>query len=122
MPENVNEAWAEKRKFLRLNVGCEVSHKALSADSASSDKSQTKNISAGGLCLIVDEKLNPGTILELDFVLPDKKNTIKAKSRVAWIKPFKIGSETEHYDCGVEFTQINPVDRKRIDQYVFSYK
>jgi len=122
MTQNLDEKFAERRKFVRLNVGCEVNYKVLNVEPPKFIKSKTKNISAGGICLIADEKLNPGTLLELNFHLPDKAITIRAKGRVAWVNPFKIANEKERFDCGIEFVEISPKDQKIINQYVFSFK
>ncbi|MDP2939065.1 MAG: PilZ domain-containing protein [Candidatus Omnitrophota bacterium] len=122
MQDNLGEVEQERRKFVRLDISCNVNYKILDEKPIIQDKSQTKNISAGGICLIVDEELKPGTSLDLDFELPDKKTPIKAKGMVVWIKPFKIASEQQHFDSGIEFTQISPTERKRIDQYVFRFK
>jgi c-di-GMP-binding flagellar brake protein YcgR len=122
MEENLREAGSERRRFVRLNASCDVNYKVLKTRPIISDKSLTKNISAGGICFIANDKLNPESVLELNFDLLDKKSIIKAKGRVVWTKSFKIATEPERFDCGVEFIEINPSDRKRIDQYVFSYK
>ncbi len=122
MQENMNNEAIERRKFVRLNIACDINYKVLDVEPPQGDKTKTRNISSGGICLIANEKISSGSILELNFSLPDKKPIIKSKGRVAWIKPFKIASEEEHFDCGVEFTEIEGADRKRINQYVFTYK
>ncbi len=122
MPEGMNDAGAERRKFVRLNITCDIDYKVLDFKPPLADKTRTKNISAGGICLIANEKINPGSILEVDFNLPDKKPVIKSKARVVWTKPFKIASEEERFDCGVEFTEIGSAERQRINQYVFTCK
>lgn len=122
MQNNLKESVAEKRKFVRLNTACDVSYSVLDVKPREVDRSQTRNISAGGICLIVNEELKPGSILGLDFVLGDKKTIIQAKGRIAWIKPFKIATEQERFDCGIEFTEISSADREKINQYIFSLK
>jgi PilZ domain. len=120
MPEDIKDSGEERRRFMRLNVSCEVGYKVLSPKPPKAGLTKTRNISAGGICLIAEEKLNPGAVLELNFNLPEQKPAIKATGKVVWVKPFKIASEQEHFDCGVEFSVINQQDQNKINQCVFA--
>lgn len=110
----------ERRRFVRLDASVEIFYSLEANQDAVSCLS--KNISAGGICLIVYEPLNAGDTLSLRIYLPDDKPFVVARGKVAWIKTFKIAGEKERYDAGLEFTEINQGDRKRIDNYVFSLK
>lgn len=120
MQEDLKENGVEQRRFVRLNVACEVGYKVLSLKPPKTGSTKTRNISAGGICLIADEKLNPGAFLELNFSLPENKPAIKATGKVVWVKPFKIATEKEHFDCGVEFSAITQQDQDKINQCVFA--
>jgi c-di-GMP-binding flagellar brake protein YcgR len=111
----------DKRQFLRLNVLVDVTYKK--KDFAGKEKlSLSKNISEGGICLIVYEPINEADVLELQIFLPDTKKPINVLGRVAWIKNFSIGDTVagQRSDVGIEFLKIAKKDRKEIEKYVFT--
>ncbi|MFH0940895.1 MAG: PilZ domain-containing protein [Candidatus Omnitrophota bacterium] len=114
----------EKRKFMRLdiNVAIRWNKVAGSSQDAADSRDMTKNISAGGICFIVDEKIEPGDRISLNIELPTSK-IIRAEGRVAWTKEFSIvGRENEKkYDAGIEFTDISEEDREEVKQFVFRF-
>ena len=113
----------ERRKFPRLAASVDVEYNILKKKASLKQKTLSKNISAGGICLIVYEKIEPGTELALRFHLSDSDYNIKAKGRVVWMSPFSVGSEQqERYDLGIEFTQIDKQAQEKIAQYIFSLK
>jgi c-di-GMP-binding flagellar brake protein YcgR len=117
---NKEKITEEKRKFVRLNTSVDVIYSVLKKPEEKLT-TQTKNISAGGICIIAHEKLDIDTFLIISIYFPGEALPIVCEGRVVWTKAFQIGKEAAHYDVGVEFTKINPEDRKKIDQYVFSY-
>jgi c-di-GMP-binding flagellar brake protein YcgR len=109
----------ERRKFVRLSASVIVDYKVI--DTQSVKTTQTKNISAGGICIIVYEEIEPETILDLKIYLPDDSSPIQAKGRVVWKKEFTFSSDPRaRFDIGIEFLEIESFDRERISRYVFS--
>jgi hypothetical protein len=54
----------------------------------------SQNISAMGMCLLLDEEVIPGTILELDFDIPGQESkTISTYSKVVWQRDYLTGVE-----------------------------
>ena len=110
----------EKRKFKRLDTSkIEVAWKK---ESLPSSASLSKNISAGGICLILDNKdaLNEGDFLNLEFKLPTSE-CISAKGRVAWSEEIEIvGRQGKSREAGIEFIDISDNVRQSISQFVFS--
>jgi len=112
----------ERRRFPRLSVAVDIQYRVL-PDAVAYETGATTNISSGGICLILYEELKTGAILELNIYLPDNQPIIKAKGKVVWIRPFNVSKdEKERFDSGIEFMDVNETDRKRIDNYVFSFK
>ena len=112
----------ERRKFIRLNINVQIRFSVIE-DYKTQKIAETKDIGAGGICFILDEELKKGDALKLDLFLPEDPPTIQALRRVVWIKPFSIASEKNtRYDTGIEFTEIDYEDRKKINKYVFSLK
>jgi hypothetical protein len=54
----------------------------------------SQNISALGMCLLLDEEVNTGTILELNFDMPGQEiETISTYSKVVWQRDYLTGVE-----------------------------
>lgn len=54
----------------------------------------SQNISAKGMCLLLDDEFKPGTVLELNFEIPGQKiMTISTYSKVVWQKDYVTGVE-----------------------------
>jgi len=114
----------DKRKYPRLDVNVNIHWQKTTKPSNSTLDSQdvTKNLSAGGICLIVYEKVEVGDRLKLEFELPTRQ-LIHCGGRVAWVKEFEIiGRENaKRYDIGIEFFDIGAEDRDEIKKFVFSF-
>jgi Tfp pilus assembly protein PilZ len=114
----------EMRKFFRLDINVNVQWSKVEekADQKNGDQGVVKNISEGGICLIVDKKIKIGDIVILDIELLASK-TIHARGRVAWIKPLSlIGVESkDRFDAGVEFTEISDSDREEIKKFIVEF-
>jgi c-di-GMP-binding flagellar brake protein YcgR len=113
----------EKREYVRLDLNVRVDWKKISetSDPAEEFTDKTKNISVGGLCLIVNEKLNVGDSLQIALELPSKK-IIDMEGRVMWINEYEIfGKEEEQfYDVGIEFMNISKDEREEIKEFVLT--
>ncbi|MBN1412649.1 MAG: PilZ domain-containing protein [Spirochaetales bacterium] len=124
------------RAFPRLSLNCEIeftiqdskdSRKSsdkesnlapLESEQEGSQKSTTRDISAGGICLITERPLPIGTILNLIFYLGGRNSTpIHAKGEIVWTEKFEIGSQVG-YDNGIKFTRISNEDRETITSYI----
>ena len=80
----------------------------------------TKNISAGGLALITEAVLPPGTPLELEIRLPDRATPLTLTAEVVWSR--STGVATKRYEpppaeTGVRFVHIHPQDQTLLIQY-----
>lgn len=109
----------ERRKYPRLNVNTEVEYSIVNNPEV--EKSFTKNISAGGICLIVYEDILPQTVLELKIYLPNNPQPIKATGKVVWKSEFIITTDKRaRFDVGIEFLDISDTDRQVVAQHIFS--
>ncbi len=78
-----------KRKHSREEMIIDVAYKVLSPLKA---VGLTRNISYGGLCLLLDNELPPGTILELKYRLPhEESRQIVTSVEVVWQKKTEKG-------------------------------
>jgi c-di-GMP-binding flagellar brake protein YcgR len=113
----------EKREFVRLDLNVKVDWKRIGETSGPTAEftNETKNISAGGICLVVNEKLGAGEELQIGMELPSGK-IIDVKGRVVWISEYEIfGREHEKiYDVGIEFMNISKKEREEINEFVLA--
>jgi hypothetical protein len=83
------------------------------------------NVSALGVYLVLDLPIpNSGEVLRLSFALPDDPMRVVCHARVAWRNPPSIfkgcGSSAQGLPpgCGLEFVDLAPGDRTRIEARV----
>lgn len=99
------QSFVEKRAFPRFSVSISViysdpaSHKVVST--------QTHDISAQGLGLIIDKELEPGICLDLSIEMPDNGEKIKRKAKVVWIN--MLGSNTKRVGIKLEEPELKPI-------------
>lgn len=67
------------------------------------------NISEQGIFIKTDQLLKKGTILNLQFAIPDSKQKVQAEGKVVWINKGE-GSK----GMGIQFTKLSDVDRETI--------
>ncbi|MBU1077768.1 MAG: PilZ domain-containing protein [Spirochaetes bacterium] len=103
----------EKRKFQRVNSTFEVWYQTLDMEDLSFGKPITKNISGGGLLLILPEIEKVGMAIRLKFRLPLYDEVINIEGKVVRVKRLDVGL----YDMGIEFTQIKSKDRDLITAF-----
>ena len=111
----------ERRKYVRLETSVEVKYTVIGKPGTVNVFS--KNISAGGLCLIVKEGLDVNTPLQLELRIPDLKDPIRALGRIVWQKSFEDaeGQPQVGFNTGIEFTGISDFDRFNINRYVIEH-
>ena len=72
----------ERRENLRVDLTTKVKYQVLENPSK---EVISQNISTGGLCILLDRKIAPRMIMELEFELPGKsKDPINAYAEVIW--------------------------------------
>ena len=109
----------DKRKYPRLNWSVIIHWEKSSGETDEvPNTGSTKDISAGGIRLILKEGVEIGDVLELDLELGGGRN-IHVKGRVAWIEKFKISGWQEEtgYEGGVEFLDLDDATRQELARF-----
>jgi hypothetical protein len=61
---------------------------------------QVENVSLGGACIVVDQRLAPGETVTLSFTAPSLWDPLVLRARVAWLEdvvgPRRIGLAFDH--------------------------
>ena len=110
----MNENRKFKRKKITINVDCDISKDQKWLDTSTSD------ISAGGMCLVTRKALAVGFQLTMKFLIPDTDRAIIVDGKVIWHEKFLKKNNAENYYNGIQFININRVDRDFIEKYIES--
>ncbi len=106
----------EKRRFVRAHFPCRVT---VHTPEEHVINTHTENIGAGGLKLVIAEKLEVGVLVGLEIYLDSE--TITCQGRIVWVVEGKpIPDKPVFYDSGIEFYQIDENDQKVIAAFVGS--
>ncbi|MDD5633677.1 MAG: PilZ domain-containing protein [Candidatus Omnitrophica bacterium] len=112
------EKGIEKRRYPRVDVHIPVKYYKLGNPAESGKTSVlTKNLSEGGIRFEAPEFISRACRLILELDMPMFTKSIKAISKVAWIKK---GTAAEDYDIGNKFLEISKEDKELVSQYVSS--
>lgn len=109
----------EKRKHMRLNAYVDVVWEKIAnpVQQVSFKEDKTKNISEGGICLNINERVEIGELLDLVILLPSQK-TIRSRSRVQWVRESEV--VTKRFDVGVEFLNVSDQDQEELKAFIVS--
>ena len=109
----------ERRQFVRLDTRLDTTYTVSTTGTTS--RTAIKNISGGGICLIMDEVLAPGTRLQMVVKLPDTEQSTQFLGEVVWSEPYEIIGKTERrraVEAGIRFVEISPADHAVVMRYV----
>ena len=109
----------EQRQFARLDTRIETTCRAVAT--APLQRAVTKNISAGGICIFLEQELAPGTHLEIAMTLPGQTKPIIFTGEVVWSEAYEVISKTQRkrsVEAGIRFVDIKPKARETLLQHV----
>ncbi|MFA5008147.1 MAG: PilZ domain-containing protein [Candidatus Omnitrophota bacterium] len=102
----------EKRKFIRVRFPCKILMYNFPEHTIST---HTENISAGGVRVIIEEKIEIGAFVGIEVHL--NENKIACKGKIVWVvdkkSPYRKG--VFYHDTGIEFYEIGSQDRSTIN-------
>ena len=106
----------ERRKFSRIPLNVKVKYDVLKGSPHRAGEARSKNLSAGGICLAIPEKIDIGALLRLKLFLRNDDDYITVIGKVIWFEEFHINNTSgdKAYDCGIEFVSIEPQDQKKV--------
>lgn len=110
----------ERRRFVRISANVPVRY-SLPKGGDNLKVVKTKDISIGGICMTITEKLSPNIGLRLEIELGEATSPIFAKGEVVWVKEdadLKDKEGIRYFSVGVEFREILPKDRERLVGFI----
>ena len=109
---------SERRKFVRAKFPCEIT---LPQSGDRLISTHVENISAGGIRIIIDQKLEVSSPVVID-IYGVRENPITCQGKVIW----SFTRENPHqkdialFDIGIEFSQIADEDLSEIKRVIAS--
>lgn len=115
---------SERRRFVRIPVNVPVRYN-LSKGINNPKVAMTNDISTGGICITIKEKLSPNCTIDLE-IEPEKSSTpILAKGQIVWVKETakqKNAGDIRYFNIGVEFREILPKEKERLYNFIKGLK
>ncbi len=124
IPDGESIRHLQRRQFVRLDYHLQIEFQLISEGTEAEKKAQpkrqayTKNISGNGICLILDERITKGTLMDIYLPLfPGKPPLYVMGEVVRSDEPPE--AHRKDFDVGIRFVQIRLVDQDRIVKLVF---
>ena len=112
-----NQATVEKREELRLNILVSCILRFSTTDKGK--EYSTRNISSGGICVILSHPIEINKKVLITLKLPDDSPPVTAMGRVAWNYKYNLDMKGgSRYDVGIRFVKITDKDTKRIHHFI----
>jgi CRP/FNR family cyclic AMP-dependent transcriptional regulator len=80
------------------------------------------NLATGGLFIKTNQTVPTGTLLNLEFNLPDSDYLIQAKGKVIWVRSQEESEEKRPPGIGIQFTEMSSEDRNLLRDYIATFK
>lgn len=113
----------QRRNFVRVPIVLNVTFKI--KDDERIYTTYTKDISGGGVKIILPEPLKVRDVIQMRIELLPPEGPIDCEARVVWIdkEERQVENRREEIICaGVEFTNIENRDRDRLIRFLFNYQ
>lgn len=108
-----------KRKFPRISLRCELILK--DAPRGQVLHTQTQNVGAGGVCVILDLALERFSVLSLRLELDPNLPFIECQGKVMWVIPSREAVTKKNcFDTGIEFVDLGLAHQDLIRRYIES--
>ena len=110
----------ENRKFIRLQAPIGVTYKIIDKNKYTKPQlSLIKDISGGGVRIMVKEDLRAGDLIDMEIQIPLVSQPVHAVGEVVWFSSV-TDRERPHREAGVRFCDIGPKDLHCILEYVYT--
>jgi len=113
----------QRRSFVRIPVVLNVTYKLKNSDRIYT--TYTKDISGGGIKIILPEILKVGDTIQMRIELSSPEDPVNCEGKVVWIdkEERQMGDKLEEIVyAGVRFTVIEDRDRERLIRFLFNYQ
>jgi len=120
---NVEEFWdgPERRRHARFRKKLAIRYHVIK-HSRIKNRCRSIDISEGGMKLLLSEKLDKGTMLEIQIRIPNSGKNIDAEGCVAWAEEItkRDAFGRRLFYAGIKFSAINEPDGSSLLEYIKS--
>ena len=118
----VEEVWSgeERRKDGRLSYNVPVLYVASKSSKFKSSRSQ--DVSAGGILLVLPEKLATGTQLELEFNLAEGQRPFRVLGEIIWMSEVPPEGDQRLFQTGFRFIWMDKKESERLNHFLYEKK
>jgi len=113
--------YIEKRTDKRAEFSEEIRYKLIGDDTSNIKfeyiKATTKNVSRGGLCMVIPHKINEGNVIRVEIPIENNSKQIKAFCEVQWCKDNGAGS----FEIGASFIALKEDDLEYLNSYITTH-
>jgi len=109
----------ERRAHVRVATKVDIIYSK--SNSKEEEKSSyTKDISKGGMCLVLSEEVKESEMLDLKINLPTEEAPITVTGKVVWIHKFIFEEPPKErgFFAGIQFVDIDDEAGKKIDGFI----
>ena len=111
----------EKRMYERVSIKVKLTYELKNRPKILKD-SESKDISGGGICLSLKERLLPKTQIAMRIDLGDNSETLNLDGTVVWNRRVEIAGKIGpivYYDTGIEFNNADPINVNKVITYFY---
>jgi c-di-GMP-binding flagellar brake protein YcgR len=113
--------YLEKRIDKRATFEEKARYKVLGEDESALNfeyaEAVTRNISRGGVCMVVPHKITEGNVIRVEIPMEQNDKPIKAFCEVQWCR----AGESGKYDVGLSFIALKEEDVEHLNSYVSAH-
>lgn len=107
----------ERRRFVRIPNAVETKCRLLNQNESTPVRS-TKDISNGGIAVILEKPFRPHSLVELQVKLPDTEKMLTFNGFVVWNKKTVGPDKKESYLTGISFVEVTQEDNQALKDYI----
>lgn len=117
----VEEYWSgkERRRVERFEAMLDIRYRLLKPTKLKL-ATRSKDISEDGICILAHEILPKDSTVELEVLIPNSKEPLRAKGEVAWCEKSEQIDETgkRAFLTGIRFLEIENKDKANLVDYI----
>lgn len=117
MKTKVAERTKEKRKYLRFDCSVKATYELVD-EYANPKEAFTKDVSRGGLRLVLNQEIPAQSKIKIHFHIPKEKEPIDAIAEVVWIRK-DLQKGVLH--TGLKFVKISPSNKARLLEHAYEF-
>lgn len=110
----------DKRRFPRISIRCDI---LMHLDSLPPISTVTENLGVGGVCVVLDERLQRFAPCRVRLMLEDGKEPVVSTGRIVWVVATgEAKARRKAFDTGIEFLNLSADGRTRIGAVVEAFQ